>query len=232
MSDINRFYLCIYILSATSCAQNNAINHKKAEPAPAKVVVPLKPPENPKKELKKTIVWHKESAAKANAEADFSLGNLFQAIVGNIQYSKESVKSFKKAAKQGHAGAQNMLAMRYYLGNGVRKNIPKALKLYEEAGRNGNIYAIHNLGRIYAKGTAVKADNITAYKWLDLARFYTLYSNNMRLKTSIHSEIDELEKVMSKQQINDAKNQAKQWLDNLQNNKRYNNQGTIFSSLY
>ena len=206
MKIFRNLYLFVFILSAISCTQNQSANSiKEAKAKPKVPVVPYRAETVKKKNLKKTILWHKQSAAQGFAEAENSLGSLFQAIVGNTKYSKESIKSFRKAADQGHAGAQNNLAMRYFLGNGVRKDVPKALHWYEEAGKNGNIHAIHNLGRIYAKGNAVKSDNIEAYKWLDLARYYTLYSNNKRLKNSIRIEIDRLTGKMTEQQIKNAK---------------------------
>ena len=226
MRIFSNLYLLVIILLATSCAQNQSENNIKeteteTQTKTKKTVIPYRAEAVKKKTLKKTILWHKQSAAQGFAEAENSLGSLFQAIVGNTEYSKESIKSFKKAANQGHAGAQNSLAMRYLLGNGVRKDIPKALQWYEEAGKNGNIHAIHNLGRIYIKGHSVKPDNIQAYKWLDLARYYTLYSNNKRLKGSIRAEIDQLTSKMTEQQIADAKTQAQTWLDKLQTSKRY-----------
>lgn len=231
MKNFRNLYLFVFILSATSCIQNKSANNIKEE-EPKETVIPFRAETVKKKDLKKTILWHKQSAAQGFAEAENSLGSLFQAIVGNTKYSKESIKSFKKAASQGHAGAQNSLAMRYLLGNGVRKDIPKALHWYEEAGKNGNIHAIHNLGRIYSKGHSVRSDNIEAYKWLDLARYYTLYSNNKRLKNSIRIEIDRLTTKMTEQQIINAKGQAQTWLDKLQNSKRYSvkqKKITIFS---
>jgi len=221
MNEIRIFFIVIFIFSVSACMQNTPTKSVQQKIEPAKVKVPYAP-KSTKKALKKTVVWHKKSAAQGYAEAEFSLGSLFQAIVGNTQHSKESIKSFQKAAKLGHAGAQNSLAMHYLLGNGVNKNINKALHWYEEAGKNGNIHAIHNLGRIYAKGHAVKANYIEAYKWLDLARFYTLYSNNKRLKQSIRNEIEQITRVMTVQQINEAKSLAQHWLDKLQSSNRYN----------
>jgi len=221
MNDISKFFIVIFLFSVNACMHNTPTKNTPPNIEPASVKVPYAP-KSTKKELKKTIVWHKKSATQGFAEAEFSLGSLFQAIVGNTQHSKESIKSFKKAAKLGHAGAQNSLAMHYFLGNGVNKNINKALHWYEEAGKNGNIYAIHNLGRIYAKGHAVKTNYIEAYKWLDLARFYTLYSNNKRLKQSIRNEINQITTSMTAQQINQAKDLAKQWLNRLQSSNRYN----------
>ena len=221
MKALNNLTILFFIFSVSACMQSKpdaSISEAKKE---SKVVVPYKAPKSTRKNLKKTIVWHKKSAAQGNAEAEFSLGSLFQAIVGNTKLSKESIKSFKKAANMGHAGAQNSLAMHYFLGNGVSKDITRALHWYEEAGKNGNIHAIQNLGRIYAKGQAVKVNHVEAYKWLDLARYYTLYSNNKRLKDSIHLEINSVSKHMTQQQINEAKKMAQLWLNQLQNSKRY-----------
>jgi len=225
MKNISKLFLLIFILiSVTSCSQNQSttVAQNKETKKTKQVKVPYRAPEIKKKELNKAILWHKESAKQGNAEMENSFGNLLQAIIGNTKINKESIQSFKNAAKLGHAGAQNSLAMHYYLGNGINKNINKALYWYEEAGKNGNVNAIQNLGRIYAKGQVVKTDHIKAYKWLDLARYYTFYSNNKRLKKSILFEIDELAKTMNTQQINNAKQMAQDWLNNLQKSNRFN----------
>lgn len=227
MRNISKIFFLIFILiSTTSCTQNKSttISQEKEtkKVKQAQVKPPYRAPVSRKKELKKTVIWHRESASQGNAEIENSFGNLFQAIIGNTKISKESITSFKNAANLGHAGAQNSLAMHYYLGNGISSNITKALYWYEEAGKNGNIHAIQNLGQIYSNGQVVKADYIEAYKWFDLARYYTLFSNNKRLKKSIRYELDELEKSMSTQQVNNAKNLAQEWLTKLQTSNRFN----------
>ncbi|KDN11217.1 tetratricopeptide repeat protein [Gilliamella sp. Imp1-1] len=52
----------------------------------------------------------------------------------------------------GSKEAQNNLGRFYYIGIVVKKNYTKARKLYEQAAKQGNIYALHNLANMYYNG--------------------------------------------------------------------------------
>lgn len=58
---------------------------------------------------------------------------------------------------------------------------------------------------------------IQAYKWLDLARFYTLTSKNMTLKWSIRKQWDKLESTMSHSDKEIARLLATKWQKELKN---------------
>ncbi len=47
----------------------------------------------------------------------------------------------QKAAEQGHSGAQQLLAELYEKGEGVGKDLEKALMWYRKAAEQGNEYA-------------------------------------------------------------------------------------------
>lgn len=63
----------------------------------------------------------------------------------------------------------------------------------------------------YWEGTGVAVDRVEAFKWLDLLRFYTQRSKDMQLKWRARGALDELQKGMSKAEIREGKQRAKQW---------------------
>ncbi len=54
--------------------------------------------------------------------------------------------------EQGHPAATGMLGLAYQSGAGVEKNGIKAIELFQRAVELGDVYAAHNLGRLYMQG--------------------------------------------------------------------------------
>ena len=75
----------------------------------------------------------------------------------------------RKWAAAGQASAQFNLGSRYARGDGVRKNVDKALKWYRLAAAQGDSGAELNLGALYEAGEGVPKDVVTARKWYLLA---------------------------------------------------------------
>ncbi len=87
---------------------------------------------------------------------------LFQGIAGN---HAEAVKSFRKAAEQGHAGAQASLGGHYLSGQGVPQNDAEAVKWLRKAAEQGDGLAQVSLGWMYEGGRGVEQDDAEAVKW-------------------------------------------------------------------
>ena len=108
---------------------------------------------------------HQTSAAKSAAA--LSPEDMFQN--GLEHYDKknytEAVKWYRKAAEQGHAGAQNNLGYCYKNGYGVTKDYAEAVKWYRKAAEQGNDLAQYNLGVCYEYGQGVTKDITEAVKW-------------------------------------------------------------------
>ena len=104
----------------------------------------------------------------------------------------EAVKWYRKAAEQGHAGAQKKLAkVKAQSDKGPSKETPKAstpdgpfqkgnvaaqrgdfataLKEWKPLAEQGNVHAQYSLGLMYARGAGVPQNNKTAIKWYKLA---------------------------------------------------------------
>ena len=80
-----------------------------------------------------------------------------------------ALQSYRKAADQGDARAQNNLGAMYENGQGVPKDFVEAVKWYHKAAEQGAASAEYALGACYADGIGVAQDLVEAYKWVALA---------------------------------------------------------------
>jgi len=99
----------------------------------------------------------KEKAKAGDPQAQYNLGL-------EVEDDKEAVKWFRKAAEQGHAGAQNELGAMYFHGEGVSEDFKESVKWFRKAADQGNAAAQYNLGVRYAKGQGVVQNFNEAFK--------------------------------------------------------------------
>ncbi len=107
-----------------------------------------------------------EAERKRQAEADYSMGcNYYFGQNGySIDYDK-AVGYFRKAAEQGHAGAQYNLGVCYKSGRGVTQDYNEAVRWYRKAAEQGQAGAQCNLGVCYRNGQGVTQDYNEAVRW-------------------------------------------------------------------
>ena len=80
----------------------------------------------------------------------------------------KAVDLFHKAAQQDNSNAQYSLALRYQLGQGVEKNLERALYWHEKAAKSGNIEAKYYLANHYLSTNNATAKNtVLAFSMLD-----------------------------------------------------------------
>jgi len=77
----------------------------------------------------------------------------------------EAVKSYRKAAEQGSADAQNNLGVMYNNAWGVTQDYAEAVKWYRKAAEQGLASAQNNLGVMYNNAWGVTKDDAEAVKW-------------------------------------------------------------------
>ncbi len=165
-----------------------------------------------KQDLQEAAKWYRAAAEQGYAEAQNSLGSLYQAGEGVPKDYELARMWYQKAADQGNASAKNSLAYIYDLGLGVPASPKLAARLYQEAAESGEIRAMLNLGILLTQEKPdVKKDYIEAYKWLDLARFYTQTSRDMTLKWRVRGELDKLSGMMTTAQIEEGKKRGDEW---------------------
>ena len=84
---------------------------------------------------------------------------------GVPQNYEEAFRLYRKAADQGHAGAQSELAYFYYCDLVVRQDYNEALKWCQKAVAQDDGGAQYNLGVCYDFGHGVPEDKAEAVKW-------------------------------------------------------------------
>ena len=77
----------------------------------------------------------------------------------------EAVHWYRKAAEQGHAGAQCNLGRMYAQGLGEKQDYAEAVCWYRKAAKQGHAVAQFNLGVMYENGRGVKIDLAEAAYW-------------------------------------------------------------------
>ncbi len=88
------------------------------------------------------------SAIPSDATDFYNRGLLFQRM-GNF---KDAAVEYERATRSRHAMAQASLAYLFETGQGVNRDLMKALELYQLAAQQGHSIAQYNLGRIHQNG--------------------------------------------------------------------------------
>lgn len=93
--------------------------------------------------------WFRQSAAQGSADAEFSLGYLYEHGDGVPRDYQQALFYYSAAAKQGHLTAENNLASMYENGRGAKKNIKEAERWYRAAAEDSEVVAQGNLASLY-----------------------------------------------------------------------------------
>ena len=93
---------------------------------------------------------------------------------GRAAYKDEdyevALEEFRKAAEQGHAGAQFYLGILYRRGRGVAPDFAEAVRWYRKAADQGHAKAQYSLGRMHQRGQGVDKDFAEAARWHRMGR--------------------------------------------------------------
>src|SRR5271166_2648705 len=95
----------------------------------------------PRLPVDEAVKWYRFAAAQGLAEAQYSLGVIYERGRGAAQNSTEAVKWYRLAAAQGFAAAQYNLGMMLYDGIGVSKDFAEAARLFLLAATQGHANA-------------------------------------------------------------------------------------------
>ena len=105
-------------------------------------------------------------AAQDNSEAIWRIGMMQSFGLGMIENQKLGVENFTKAAELGNGMAMHMLGVAYMMGEGVEKDLDKAIEWFEKAvaeGLQGSAFSISMIYSDYLK------DNAKAEHWIGVA---------------------------------------------------------------
>jgi TPR repeat protein/serine/threonine protein kinase len=156
---------------APSVKKDPFVPAKEAE-KPAEVRAEVIPPkEEPPSAKKDPFVPPKEAEKHAEVRADIeACMTLIRSSVSSNAYVREKAPAriavWRRAAEQGSAEGQWLLAKCLELGAGTAKNEEEAVRWYRKAADQGNAMAQHNLGVMYTNGRGVMKDDKEAVKWL------------------------------------------------------------------
>ena len=106
--------------------------------------------------------WFRRSADTGNVHSLYVLGNLLQEQ-GRLS---EAVTWYERACESGSQYAQYFLGKMYLLGNGVPKDVSKAIQLLTSSANQGNQYAQYVLGKLCLQGKEVEKNPEAAAYWL------------------------------------------------------------------
>lgn len=93
-----------------------------------------------------------------SAKDQYCLGLSYAFALNHKKDQAEAAKWFRKAADQGHGGAQATLGYMYERGYGVRADPADAVKWYRKAADQNHDDGLFNLGRAYENGIGVSKD--------------------------------------------------------------------------
>jgi TPR repeat protein len=114
--------------------------------------------------------WHKLSAEKGLAEAQFLLGKKYGHGISIDQSSAMAYKWYKLAADQGHGEACYCLFGMYATGNGVQQNFDEAIRYLQLSANTDYSPAQYALGTIYYNGEYnVEKNQEAGLRWLLLS---------------------------------------------------------------
>ena len=160
----------------------------------------------------KAIEYWRKGAEAGDADCQTSMGMLYEAgdkIPNGVEADgAEAAKWYQMAAEQDHTEAIWHLAKILGRGIGVEQNDEEALVWFRRGAELGNADCMWGLGRSYLKGVAVEVDSVMAYAlWtacLDGIKF-------PQQKKAIESQLDELGKALTAEQLAQAEPIIKEW---------------------
>jgi TPR repeat protein len=101
-----------------------------------------------------------------NAKALYERGQMLVSKDSLLRDFEEAAQCFRKAADQGHAGAQLELGLCYEYGKGVRQDLGEAMRWYQKATEQKEPHAACTIARLYWQGKGVEKNLEEAEKWI------------------------------------------------------------------
>jgi TPR repeat protein len=80
-----------------------------------------------------------------------------------------AIAQLQGGAAAGDTAAMHRLALAYFNGDGVEKDLPKAAQWFRAAAEKGVVPAQHNLALMYAAGSGAARDPVEACAWFSVA---------------------------------------------------------------
>lgn len=107
----------------------------------------------------------RKRAGDGDALAECWMGVLYDNGLIVEEDKREAVRWYQRAASRGQRDAQNNLANKLFLGEGLAKDTGEAVKWYRMAAEQGMVSAQSALGARYYDGDGIEQSFQEAYKW-------------------------------------------------------------------
>ncbi len=165
--------------------------------------------------------WYRLAAEQGEPGAQRALGRLYLAGNGVAQDQCESARWYHRAAARGDRLSQFSLAELYETTD-VLQDYGVAAWWYRRAAEQGHEAAQLRLGQLYRDGKGVPQDYVAAYQWIHLAAIHdcdgTEYSPapGLTILCMARPERDRLERLMTGEQIGEARRAARDWHETYQ----------------
>lgn len=136
-----------------------------------------------------------------------AIGEIYD-MYGQGKYA-DILPSLRILVDNGNKSASELLGLMYKEGNGVTKDVPRAIKLLETAAIAGRPLAQHHLGYIYFNGDGIAKDLPRALMWLQIAaqNYEDEESRNRVIEDGVN-----LAKKMTKEEQQRAVDMANDWI--------------------
>ncbi len=147
--------------------------------------------------------WFRQSAEGGYPEGELNLGIMYEEGLGVSVDYEQAAAWYGRGATRGLGGALFRLALLYDTGRGVERDGAKSAVLLERASARGNAQARTALGQKYVDGDGVTADPVVAY-------MYLILGSSLGDKSGAPI-MQELERVMTPAQLDEAHRLARNW---------------------
>jgi TPR repeat protein len=159
---------------------------------------------------REALKWFTKAAEQGDPEALYYSAKL----LFKTNEKEEGANYFKKAAEKDHGLAQSMWGNCLYYGNGVIKNKLEAVKWFRKAAEKNIFAAQFAMALVYLTGEGDVKNEKEAYKWALIA--LTHASDDESTKNT-KEMVSHLESILTKPQIDEARQMAKSFLSGNQN---------------
>lgn len=120
-------------------------------------------------DMRRALYWYGQAAAKGDADACWTLAELFRGDLGVTPDLQQTASWYTKAAELGHAEAAFDLGLLYMDGEGVEPDPVRAAGWFEQAADAGIARAFFMLGTLYEQGVDGAPDPESAAGWYQRA---------------------------------------------------------------
>ena len=166
------------------------------------------------KDLKNSFYWYEKSAKQGNKDALNALGKIYYYGTGldRPNYLK-AYENFLEASKKDNANSYYFLGRLYEFGDGVTKNLPKALTNYRTGALAGVPAAQYRYGTFFESGKGgLTESNFAALKWYEKSAnqgYESAKSAVTRVKAALKKQSEEIQAKKELKALQDAQDRKK-----------------------